>query len=137
MFFFEVTSCYELGFAIFVKWVLNVFQKSEWITNGSEKISRKKGELKLIGSKSLDYTFLDNDFLNLKYTNISHKNDEDNSNNFAPKDSINKDIQRINKTDLEIAKSRYKGRITGGQSRKSFVCLWIVVVLHNVRFLYC
>lgn len=69
-----------------------------------KKISRKKGEVKIIGSKSLDYTFLDNDFLNLKYTNISHKNDEDNSNNVAPKDSkINKDIQRINKTDLEIA----------------------------------
>jgi hypothetical protein len=89
-----------------------------------KKISRKKGEVKIIGSKSLDYTFLDNDFLNLKYTNISHKNDEDNSNNVAPKDSkINKDIQRINKADFEITKSRYKGRITGGQSRKSFVCL--------------
>jgi K+-transporting ATPase c subunit len=85
-----------------------------------KKISRKKGEVKIIGSKSLDYTFLDNDFLNHKYTNISHKNDEDNSNNVAPKDSkINKDIQRINKTDFEIAKSRYKGRITGGQSRQS------------------
>jgi hypothetical protein len=74
-----------------------------------KKISRKKGEVKIIGSKSLDYTFLDNDFLNHKYTNI-----------VAPKNSkINKDIQRINKTDLEIAKSRYKGRITGGQSRQS------------------
>ena len=100
--------------------VSNVFKKSEGVTNGRKKISRKKGEVKIIGSKSLDYTFLDNDFLNLKYTNISHKNDEDNSNNVAPKDSkINKDIQRINKTDFEIAKSRYKGRITGGQSRQS------------------
>jgi hypothetical protein len=85
-----------------------------------KKISRKKDEVKIIVSKSLDYTFLDDDFLKLKYTNISHKKDEDNSNNFVPKDSkINNDIQRINKTDSEISKSRYKGRITGGQSRQS------------------
>ena len=85
-----------------------------------KKISRKKDEVKIIGSKSLDYTFLDDDFLKLKYTNISHKKDEDNSNNVVLKDSkINNDIQRINKTDLEISKSRYKGRITGGQSRQS------------------
>jgi K+-transporting ATPase c subunit len=84
------------------------------------KIIRKKDEVKIIGSKSLDYTFLDDDFLKLKYTNISHKKDEDNSNNVVPKNSkINKDIQRINKTDSEISKSRYKGRITGGQSRQS------------------
>jgi hypothetical protein len=85
-----------------------------------KKISRKKDEVKIIVSKSLDYTFLDDDFLKLKYTNISHKKDEDNSNNVVPKDSkINNDIQRINKTDSEISKSRYKGRITGGQSRQS------------------
>jgi hypothetical protein len=85
-----------------------------------KKISRKKDEVKIIGSKSLDYTFLDDDFLKLKYTNISPKKDEDNSNNVGPKDSkINNDIQRINKTDSEISKSRYKGRITGGQSRQS------------------
>ena len=85
-----------------------------------KKISRKKDEVKIIGSKSLDYTFLDDDFLKLKYTNISHKKDEDNSNNVVAKDSkINNDIQRINKTDSEISKSRYKGRITGGQSRQS------------------
>ena len=85
-----------------------------------KKISRKKDEVKIIGSKSLDYTFLDDDFLKLKYTNISHKKDEDNSNNVVPKDSkINNNIQRINKTDSEISKSRYKGRITGGQSRQS------------------
>jgi hypothetical protein len=85
-----------------------------------KKISRKKDEVKIIGSKSLDYTFLDDDFLKLKYTNISHKKDEDNSNNVVPKDSkINNDIQRINKTDSVISKSRYKGRITGGQSRQS------------------
>jgi hypothetical protein len=85
-----------------------------------KKISRKKGEVKIIGSKSFDYTFLDNDLLNVKYTNISHKKDEDNSNNVVPKDSkINKGIQRINKTDSEISKSRYKGRITGGQCRQS------------------
>ncbi len=85
-----------------------------------KKISRKKDEVKIIGSKSLDYTFLDDDFLKLKYTNISHKKDEDNINNVVPKDSkINKGIQRINKTDSEISKSRYKGRITGGQCRQS------------------
>ena len=57
-----------------------------------KKISRKKDEVKIIGSKSLDYTFLDDDFLKLKYTNIGHKKDEDNSNNVVPKDSkINKD----------------------------------------------
>ncbi len=85
-----------------------------------KKIKRKKDEVKIIGAKSLDYTFLDDDFLKLKYTNISHKKDEDNSNNVVPKDSkINNDIQRINKTDSEISKSRYKGRITGGQSRQS------------------
>jgi len=85
-----------------------------------KKISRKKGEVKIIGSKSVDYTFLDNDLLNVKSTNISHKKDEDNSNHVTQKDSkITKDIQRINKTDSEIAKSRYKGRITGGQSRQS------------------
>jgi hypothetical protein len=85
-----------------------------------KKISRKKEEVKIIGSKSLDYTFSDGDFLKLKYTNISHKKDEDNSNNVVPKDSkINKGIQRINKTDSEISKSRYKGRITGGQCRQS------------------
>ena len=85
-----------------------------------KKISRKKDEVKIIGSKSLDYTFLDDDFLKLKYTNISHKKDEDNSNNVVPKDSkINNNIQRINKTDSEISKSRYKGRITCGQSRQS------------------
>ena len=85
-----------------------------------KKISRKKDEVKIIGSKSLDYTFLDDDFLKLKYTNISHKKDEDNSNHLTQKDSkITKDIQRINKTDSEIAKSCYKGRITGGQSRQS------------------
>ena len=84
-----------------------------------KKISRKKGEVKIIGSKSADYTFLDT-LLNLKSTNISHKKDEDNSNHVTQKDSnITKDIQRINKTDSEIAKSRYKGRITGGQSRQS------------------
>ena len=43
-----------------------------------KKISRKKGEVKIIGSKSFDYTFLDNDLLNVKSTNISHKKDEDN-----------------------------------------------------------
>jgi hypothetical protein len=85
-----------------------------------KKIKRKKDEVKIIGAKSLDYTFLDDDFLKLKYTNISHKKDEDNSNNVVPKDSkINNDIQRINKTDSGISKSRYKGRITGGQSRQS------------------
>ena len=85
-----------------------------------KKISRKKGEVKIIGSKSFDYTFLDNDLLNVKSTNISHKKDEDNSNHATQKDSkITKDIQRINKTDSEIAKSRYKGRITGRQSRQS------------------
>jgi hypothetical protein len=85
-----------------------------------KKISRKKGEVKIIGSKSFDYTFLDNDLLNVKSTNISHKKDEDNCNHVTQKDSnITKDIQRINKTDSEIAKSRYKGRITGGQSRQS------------------
>ena len=52
-----------------------------------KKISRKKDEVKIIGSKSLDYTFLDDDFLKLKYTNISHKKDEDNSNNVVLKDS--------------------------------------------------
>ena len=85
-----------------------------------KKISRKKDEVKIIGSKSLDYTFLDDDFLKLKYTNISHKKDEDNGNNVVPKDpKINNDIRRINKTDSEISKSHYKGRITGGQSRQS------------------
>ncbi len=81
-----------------------------------KKISRKKGEVKIIGSKSFDYTFLDNDLLNVKSTNISRKKDD----HVTQKDSkINKEIQRINKTDLEIAKSRYKRRITGGQSRQS------------------
>lgn len=85
-----------------------------------KKISRKKDEVKIIGSKSLDYTFLDDDLLKLKYTNISHKKNEDNSNNVVPKDSkINNDIRRINITDSEISKSHYKGRITGGQSRQS------------------
>ncbi len=57
----------------------------------------------------------------LKCTNISHKKDEDNSNNVVLKDSkINKDIQRINKTDSEISKSRYKGRITGRQCRQRY-----------------
>ncbi len=82
-----------------------------------KKISRKKDEVKIIGSKSHDYTFLDDNFLKLEYTNISHKKDEDNSNNLVLKDSKqNEDIQRINKTD---SKSRYKGRIIGGQSRQS------------------
>ncbi|HKG42100.1 MAG TPA: hypothetical protein VKA98_08175 [Nitrososphaeraceae archaeon] len=84
------------------------------------KISRKKGKVKIIGSKSADYTFLDNDLLNLKSINTSHKKDEDNSDHVTQKESkINKDIHRINKTDLDVAKSRYKGRITGGQSRQS------------------
>jgi hypothetical protein len=75
-----------------------------------KKISRKKDDrVKIIDSKSFDYTFVDNDLSNLKFTtNISHKKDEDNNNNISPKDSkINKD------------KSRYKGRITGGQSKQS------------------
>ena len=82
-----------------------------------KKISRKKGEVKIISSKSFDYTFLDNGLLNVKSTNISHKKDEDNSNHVTQKDSyITKDIQRINKTD---SKCRYKGRITSGQARQS------------------
>ncbi len=65
-----------------------------------KKISIKKDEVKIIGSKSHDYSFLDDSFLMFKYTNISHKKDEHNSNNVVLKNSkINKDIQRINKTD--------------------------------------
>ena len=60
------------------------------------KISRKKGKVKIIGSKSADYTFLDNDLLNLKSINTSHKKDEDNSDHVTQNESkINKDIQRI------------------------------------------
>jgi hypothetical protein len=86
-----------------------------------KKISRKKDDrVKIIGSKSLDYTFIDNDSSNLKFTtNISHKKDEDNSNNVPPKESkINKDISTwMSKRFTD--KSRYKGRITGGQSKQS------------------
>jgi hypothetical protein len=58
--------------------------------------------------------------LNLKTTSIGHKNDEDNSNNVIPKHpKINKDIQRVCQVDLEITKSRYKRRITGGQSKQN------------------
>jgi hypothetical protein len=53
-----------------------------------KKISRKKDDrVKIIDSKSFDYTFIDNDLSNLKFnTHISHKKDEDNSNNVPPKD---------------------------------------------------
>lgn len=86
-----------------------------------KKISKKKDDrVKIIDSKSLDYTFVDNDWSNLKFTtNISHKNNVDNSNNVTPKDpKINKDISTwMSKRFTD--KSRYKGRITGGQSKQS------------------
>jgi hypothetical protein len=90
-----------------------------------KKISKKEGnEVKIIGRyKNIDYKFLDNDLLNLKSTiTIGHNNnDVDNSNNVTSKHSkINKeDIQRVHKVDLEMTRSRYKGRITSGQSKQS------------------
>ena len=89
-----------------------------------KKISKKEGnEVKIIGRyKNIDYTFLDNDLLNLKSTTtIGHNNAVDNSNNVTSKHSkINKeDIPRVHKVDLEMTRSRYKGRIAGGQSKQS------------------
>ena len=82
---------------------------------------KEDSNVKIIGSKSIEYTFLDNDLLNLKSTTISQKNDGDNNrNNVIPNDSkINKDIQRIRQNDLQFTKSRYKVRTTGGQSKQS------------------
>ena len=85
----------------------------------NKKTNIKKDRIKIIGSKSIDYTFLDNGLLNLKST-IAHEIDEHHSNNMTLKSSkINKDIQRVHQVDLEIRKSRHKGRITGGQSKHS------------------
>jgi hypothetical protein len=84
-----------------------------------KKTNIRKDSIKIIGPKSIDYTFLDNDLLNLKST-IAHKIDEHHSNNVTLKRSkINKDIQRVHQVDLEIRKSSHKGRITGGQSKHS------------------
>ena len=85
-----------------------------------KKVSKKDDRVKIIDSKSLDYTFVDNDWSNLKFTtDISHKNNVDNSNNVPPKNSkINKDISTwMSKSFTD--KSRYKGRIAGGQSKQS------------------
>ena len=85
-----------------------------------KKIRKKEDRVKIIDQKSLDYTFVDNDWSNHKFpTDISHKNNVDNSNNVPPKNSkINKDISTwMSKRFTD--KSRYKGRITGGQSKQS------------------
>ncbi len=90
-----------------------------------KKIRKKDDRVKIIDSKSFDYTFIDNDLSNLKFnTNISHKKDEDNSNNVPPKNSkINKDISTwISKRSTD--KSRYKGRITQGQSKQSHLSVY-------------
>ncbi len=87
-----------------------------------KKISKKESVgVKIIASKNIDYTFLDSDLLNLKTTTIGHNNnDRDNTNNVAQKSSkINNDIQRVRQVDLEITRSRYKGRTTGGQSKQN------------------
>ena len=85
-----------------------------------KKVSKKDDRVKIIDPQSLDYTFVDNDWSNHKFpTDISHKNNVDNSNNVSPKNSkINKDISTwISKR--STGKSRYKGRIAGGQSKQS------------------
>jgi hypothetical protein len=82
-----------------------------------KKTDIRKDSIKIIALKSIDDTFLDNDLLNLKST-VAHKIDEHHNNNVPLKRSkINKDIQRVHQVDLEITKSRHKGRITGGQSK--------------------
>jgi hypothetical protein len=85
-----------------------------------KKISKKEDRLKIIDSKSLDYTFVDNDWSNLKFTtDISHKNNVDNSNNVPSQNSkINKDVSTWMSKRFPD-KSRYKRRITGGQSKQS------------------
>jgi hypothetical protein len=45
-----------------------------------KKTDIRKDSIKIIASKSIDYTFLDNDLLNLKST-VAHKIDEHHSNN--------------------------------------------------------
>jgi hypothetical protein len=88
----------------------------------NKKISKKESAgVKIINSKTSDYTFLDNDLLNLKTTTIGiNNNDLDNTNNVTPKRSkINNDIQRVSRVDLEITRSRHKGRTMGGQSKQN------------------
>ena len=87
----------------------------------NKKISKKESAgVKIIDSKTSDYTFLDNDLLNLKTTAIGNNNDLDNTNNVTPKRSkINNDIQRVRRVDLEITRSRHKGRTMGGQSKQN------------------
>ena len=88
----------------------------------NKKISKKESAgVKIINSKTSDYTFLDNDLLNLKTTTIGiNNNDLDNTNNVTPKRSkINNDIQRVRRVDLEITRSRHKGRTMGGQSKQN------------------
>ena len=88
-----------------------------------KKISKKESAgVKIIASKTIDYTFLDNDLLNLNTTTttIGHNNDLDNSNNVTPKRSkTNNDIQHVHQVDLEITRSRHKGRTMGGQSKQN------------------
>jgi len=87
-----------------------------------KKISKKESAgVKIIDSKTSDYTFLDNDLLNLKTTTIgNNNNDLDNTNNVTPKRSkINNDIQRVRRVDLEITRSHHKGRTMGGQSKQN------------------
>ena len=87
-----------------------------------KKISKKERDgVKIIASKTIDYTFLDNDLLNLNTnTTIGHNNDRDNPNNVTPKRSkTNHDIQHVHRVDLEITRSRHKGRTMGGQSKQN------------------
>lgn len=89
-----------------------------------KKISKKESAgVKIIASKTIDYTFLNNDLLNLNTTTtttIGHNNDRDNPNNVTPKRSkTNNDIQRLRQVDLEITRSHCKGRTMGGQSKQN------------------
>jgi hypothetical protein len=88
----------------------------------NKKLSKKESAgVKIIASKTIDYPFLNNDLLNLNTTTtIGHNNDRDNPNNVTPKRSkTNNDIQHVHRVDLEITRSRHKGRTMGGQSKQN------------------
>ena len=81
---------------------------------GKKNLHNKKGGIKIVNPKRIDYTYTNKD--NLFDTKSSSVNRESSDGSKKPK--TEKDTQQIRYILTKNTKIRTKGRITGGQSKQ-------------------